>query len=258
MYRLSVGLGTDPDSNFAIATDLVGSGFFYATRSCEISTTPQPGKTKILDLDGITFRDTEGSVVPHNDPNLHLALRVTVLFRDQKNKTKSDSRTQERTGDPVLCPVTRLSSLIHRIHRTIPSYSGSTPINAVAQGDSVSLITSSYLLDRLRYTCTFFGGRPTFGFSASEIGTKSIRSGAAMALFLMNHSAERIMIMGRWKSTAFLDYIRPQVLEWTNNMSSDMIRHDSFLDAATAPPKGPLASPFNGTDLIVPRFHLAH
>jgi hypothetical protein len=29
-----------------------------------------------------------------------------------------------------------------------------------------------------------------------------------------------------------LVYIRPQVIEWTNNMSRDMIRHDSFTDAS--------------------------
>jgi hypothetical protein len=31
-------------------------------------------------------------------------------------------------------------------------------------------------------------------------------------------------------SDAFLVYIRPQVLEWTNNMSKDMIDFNSFLD----------------------------
>ena len=51
-----------------------------------------------------------------------------------------------------------------------------------------------------------------------------------MALFLRNHSTERIMILGRWSSDAFLVYIRPQVLEWTNNMSRDMISFDSFLN----------------------------
>jgi hypothetical protein len=39
------------------------------------------------------------------------------------------------------------------------------------------------------------------------------------------------MILGRWSSDAFLVYIRPQVLEWTNNMSCDMIHLDSFFDA---------------------------
>ena len=53
-----------------------------------------------------------------------------------------------------------------------------------------------------------------------------------MALFLGDHSTAKIMILGRWSSDAFLAHIRPQVLEWTNNMSSDMINFDSFLDAA--------------------------
>ena len=37
--------------------------------------------------------------------------------------------------------------------------------------------------------------------------------------------------MGRWLSQALLVYIRPHVIEWTNNMSRDMIRYDSFTDA---------------------------
>jgi hypothetical protein len=51
-----------------------------------------------------------------------------------------------------------------------------------------------------------------------------------MALFLKDHSTAKIMILGRWSSDAFLVYIRPQVLEWTNNMSRDMISFESFLD----------------------------
>ena len=51
-----------------------------------------------------------------------------------------------------------------------------------------------------------------------------------MALFLQHHSSTHIMILGRWKSDAFLAYIRPQVLEWTNNMSPDMISFNDFID----------------------------
>ena len=40
------------------------------------------------------------------------------------------------------------------------------------------------------------------------------------------------MLMGRWLSQAFLAYIWPQVIEWTNNMSQDMIRHDSYTNAS--------------------------
>ncbi|KAI2496577.1 hypothetical protein MHU86_17905 [Fragilaria crotonensis] len=53
-----------------------------------------------------------------------------------------------------------------------------------------------------------------------------------MGLFLMDQPVAKIMILGRWSSDAFLDYIRPQVLEWTNQLSRDMIQNDSFFDAA--------------------------
>jgi hypothetical protein len=95
---------------------------------------------------------------------------------------------------------------------------------------STSLLTDQFTLDLIRQTCAMFGGKPTFGFHPHEVGNRSLRSGAAMALFLKDHSTAKIMILGRWSSDAFLVYIRPQVLEWTNNMSRDMVSFDSFLD----------------------------
>ena len=69
-----------------------------------------------------------------------------------------------------------------------------------------------------------------------------------MGWFLENHSAERTMLMGHWLSQAFLACTRPQVIDWTNNMSRDVIRHDSFTvaggfdmadpDIARIPPAG--------------------
>ena len=71
------------------------------------------------------------------------------------------------------------------------------------------------------------------GFSHKEIGNKSIQSGVAMALSLKGHSAEKIMLLGRWKSTCFLDYIRPQVIEWVNLFSLDMISFEHFFEVFT-------------------------
>ena len=51
-----------------------------------------------------------------------------------------------------------------------------------------------------------------------------------MALFLTNKHPTRIMLLGRWKSLAFLKYIRAQTLEWTLNMSDSMIDFDHFED----------------------------
>ena len=88
-----------------------------------------------------------------------------------------------------------------------------------------------------------------------------------MGLFLMNHPVAKIMILGRWSSDAFLDYIRPQVLEWTNQLSTDMIRNDSFFDAADsrkASPSDPRtrvkagALLANGARKAANRMHLHH
>ena len=70
-----------------------------------------------------------------------------------------DSRTQHRTGDPIMCPVTAFAYLIHR--------------------------------SQLQMACQLGGGKEAFGFEPYEIGTKSIRSGAAMSLFLMDHHPTR-------------------------------------------------------------------
>ena len=88
-----------------------------------------------------------------------------------------------------------------------------------------------------------------------------------MALFLADHSPAKIMILGRWSSDAFLVYIRPQVMEWTNNMSEDMIGLDSYWDLARPfglsnedPPTAQRSTPFHGSRSLAafPVFHLLH
>ena len=223
------------DTAFAIVSELAIVAFFYAMRSCEISFTPAPGQTKSIRLRGIVFRDKSNNEIPHTSQTLaQTAERVTVTFEDQKNGTKMDRRTHQRTPDPVLCPVKTLVSLINRIYRRIPNANDDLTLDSTRLVNRITRITSTMIRNYLRSTCTILGGRATFGFDATELGTKSLRSGAAMSLFLMNHSVHKIMILGRWSSDAFLVYIRPQVLEWTTNMSSDMIRHDSFLDASAS------------------------
>jgi hypothetical protein len=44
------------------------------------------------------------------------------------------------------------------------------------------------------------------------------------------YTGEEIMVLGRWRSRAFLAYIRPQALEWTALMAHDMAKPRSFLD----------------------------
>jgi hypothetical protein len=234
MYEQSgAGSKSGKDARDATVAEIAIAAYFFAMRACEITKTASPGRTKIIRLKGITFRDAMHREIPHSSPDeLRLARRVTVTFENQKNGLKMDKRTQERTGDAVMCPVRRLSSLVLRVLDSVPNSGPETPISAIQESSGTRVITSGELRWNMRAACTKGGGVNTFGYSAKEIGTRSIRSGAAMGLFLMNHPVAKIMILGRWSSDAFLDYIRPQVLEWTNQMSGDMIHNNSFFDAA--------------------------
>jgi hypothetical protein len=195
------------------------------------------------------------------------AYYVTIFFVDQKNGLKMDAQTQRRTGHPVLCPVLRWAAVIDRVSATITNCDDDTPVCSVRNGALPMLLTNSFLLTTPRSLCDAFGGHKTFGFHPHEIGNQSIRSEAAMSLFLANHSPAKIMILGRWSSDTFLVYIRPQILEWTNNMSVDMIQLESFLDvsfdmAASDDPRERtlLSKTLNDRDhfITLPKFHLHH
>jgi hypothetical protein len=66
------------------------------------------------------------------------------------------------------------------------------------------------------------------GIRRSEIGTRSIRSGAVMVMYLAGVPVFSIMLIGRWSSTAFLRYIRKQIQEFLQGISSKMIEVQSF------------------------------
>ena len=220
------------DTMFAILSELAIMAYFFAMRSCEFTLpAPLPGRTKVIHLWGIVFRDKSNQEVDHRSPSLHQAERVTLTFENQKNGQKMDRRTHQRTGDPFLCPIQRIAFLVERIYRRVPSTSPDTPINTMFLLSNESLASGTALRNYIWSSCTCGGGKPTFGFLASDLGIQSIRSSAAMSLFLMNHTIHKIMILGRWSSDAFLVYLRPQVLEWTNQMSCNMIHIDSFKDA---------------------------
>jgi hypothetical protein len=101
---------------------------------------------------------------------------VTLTFTDQKNKTKNNKRTHKHLGDTVPNPVRCLASVVNRILNTIPDACGTITITIMCLEDDTFLLSSSYLRDQLRHSCTLIGASATFGFGATEIGTKSLRS----------------------------------------------------------------------------------
>ncbi len=71
-------------------------------------------------------------------------------------------------------------------------------------------------------------GHDELGFTPTEIGLHSLRSGAAMTMFLAGIPTSTIKLMGRWASEAFMDYIRPQVEKFSSLVSKAMIANPSY------------------------------
>jgi hypothetical protein len=152
-----------------------------------------------------------------------------------------EKRLQRCSGVPGLCPVEAWVNVIERLWVVdfdpssdhIPCW-GRTPVCAFREGCAPSPeVRAQDFVDLLRNTCILHEGANKYGIAPEELGTRSIRSGAAttMALSLQRGNSDRkIMMLGRWKSLPFLPYIRPQVLEWPGRMAKDMAKTRPFLD----------------------------
>jgi hypothetical protein len=210
-------------SEFQLAVgQLVRLGFFFAMRSREYLKVPkaEEGRTKILLLRNLRFiRD--GKVMSHDDPELDLADRLAITFEMQKKEEKNDTVHHEATRDQTMCPIKAAAELVRRI-RSYPNTSDETPISAVLSGSRITHVTGKQVANVLKDTVRAIGEN-VLNIKADEVGTHSLRSGAAMAMFLGGLPVYLIMLMGRWSSDAFLRYIRKQVEQFSHNVSSKMI-----------------------------------
>ena len=148
------------------------------------------------------------------------------------------------TKEVYLCPTALAAKIVQRVR----SYPGSDDpeerkINLFMTPDGKwKEITSSSIRVKLRAAARVIG-EATLGFKPEDIGTHSLRSGAAMALYLAKVPTLTIMIIGRWKSDAFLLYIRKQVAQFSQNLSTQMLQNENFYTVPdfhrTLPSNGP-------------------
>jgi hypothetical protein len=209
---------------------LVEGAFFFAMRACEFTKVRKRGKTRPLTLENITFRDGRGRDISQTHPRLEeIACYMTVCFVDQKNGTRMDRWSQRTTG-LAICPVRAWARICQRVRETVPGASGQPYAFRIGHEDGKIDISSERITRLLRLTNEVYGPIKGYGCESKDLGTRSICLGGAMALFLMEHSVEKIKILGRWSSDAFMVYIRPQVLEWTNIMARDMALAGNYRD----------------------------
>ena len=93
-------------------------------------------------------------------------------------------------------------------------------------------ITNSEIEDDIKRAVSALG-RDILGFGPEDVGTHSNRSSLAMLLYLQQVPPYTIMLIGRWRSDAFLTYIEQQCREFTRGMSQIMLNINSFKETQT-------------------------
>lgn len=188
--------------------ELTAGALFFAMRSCEYSSTSgHEKKTKILTVGDIKF--FRGGIETRN--NRSKADIVKITFPIQKNGEKMQPIMRSRANkSATLCPVRIWAEIVDRI-RSYENTSDDTQVNLVELDGKKHLISSATVRERIR-TAVRLAGEKRLGFTATEVGTHSVRISFATMLNLQNENPVNIQSQGRWKSTAFLDYIRRDVM----------------------------------------------
>ena len=215
------------DLDRAICWLLIGA-IFFAMRSCEYLKTSEENskRTKIIRLKNIAFKK-QGKVVDHFSKTLHDSDLVMITFEFQKNTQRNQSVHMFRSKDNLLNPVLAWATTVSRILKTIPDASQDTKVCAFKSGSNIINIDGDIVRSKLR-SIVHIIGEEKLGFSQHDIGMASIRSGGAMAMFLSGVNEIVIKRVGRWKSDAFLEYIREQVDSFTLGVSQKMLQFENF------------------------------
>jgi len=158
--------------------------------------------------------------------HLHAATFVTLEFTTQKNAVRGECIGLARSGDPYFCPVTAAARRVVHLrscnapaHQPLASYQHPTTYQ-------LCRITSADLTSTLRLATALLG--PAHGFLPQHVSARSLRASGATALLCADVDADRIRLIGRWRSDEMLRYLHVQAEPVMRHFSSRMIQGGHF------------------------------
>ena len=207
---------------------LIAGALFFACRSCEYTNVPdKERKTRPIRACDIEFR-TGARVTPHCDPAIFDAESVVIRFGKQKSGTYDDEIIMDRNTHPTLNTVHLWAETITRLV-SYPGYDPQWPVYTFLNQDTkrFSKISNTEIQRDIKAAVRAIG-RDSLGFGPDDVGTHSVRASLAMQLYLQDVPPHTIMLIGRWRSDAFLTYIEQQCREFTKGLSETMLSLHSF------------------------------
>jgi hypothetical protein len=212
--------------DIALGQLTIGAAFF-ACCSCKYLAVPkqEERRTKLLCLQNIRFFK-DGHLILAPSADLESVDSLAITFEMQKNDNKFNTVIHGRTDDPVLCPVLQWAQLVNRI-RSYWNTTCDTPVCTVWRHGRLDKIASMQVLLALR-AASMAVGSAHLGFEPSKIGAHSIRSGAAMEMYIARVPVYTIMLISGWSSDAFSRYIREQVEQFSQHVAKQMLTFQLF------------------------------
>jgi hypothetical protein len=137
-----------------------------------------------------------------------------------------DTITLMASEDAILCSVRATAAIVKKIKK-YPGTTSKSPISTNFNNGVIDQVTSNHMINTLRDAVGGIG-EMRLGIKKEIVGTHSIRSGAAMIMYLGECPVFMIMLIGRWSSNAFLQYIRKQMMEFSQNMAKMMLACQNF------------------------------
>lgn len=204
-------------------------------RSCEYVKVSGDRKTNQIHICDVQFFKGTREL-HHNSPAFSLGClcyvdTVSVTFTLQKNQEKEDTVTMHRSSDPTFCPVCTCASIVIRL-RTTSGTSDHTTVNAYHDSGRLNFVTAKQVSDAIKANILQMG-QDRLGFTTDNIGIHSIRASTAMALNLGRIPIYVIVLVSRWSSDAFFNYIRKKVQDFTRGVSDAMLSTPKYVTIPT-------------------------
>jgi len=202
--------------------ELIVDALFFGMRSCEYSIVKGERKTKLLRLRNLKFLQRNKSLFKiKGNRKLLTASSICIAFESQKNGDKDQTITMHANKTSI-CPVRALACLTLRI-LNYPGASLELPVNTYKINNTIDILPSTEILRHIRATVDVIG-IDVLGFNSKDVGCHSIRSSFAMFLYKQDVRTDKIMLQGRWRSDAFLLYIRVQITAFSTGISHATIK----------------------------------
>jgi hypothetical protein len=237
-YLVQLGLHPAASAHETAVGDLALIAFYYLLRIGEYTvkgTRNESKQTQQFKMADVTFfkRDHTGALrqLPRQAASdlIMSADSATLKLDNQKNGWHGVCIHHESNGQEAFDPVRALGRRVLHIRANAPG-DDSIFLSAVFQNGARCDISDKDIRAALKMAAAALHYPVTRGIPIERIDTHLLRIGGANALSLTGYSNRHIQKLGRWRGETFKEYVREQLSNFSEGMSSSMQKTFGFVN----------------------------